>query len=280
MAAFADLSELVNRLSGGNSGTPRAMWFTKDNRVDAAAAAATVAGRMTSLWRYNGTPSNGAVPGAVAAPTNTTAGGLIQADPGGGRQLWMTGGWALASVAGTLIVYDRLLHISGLDGTVTTAQTVGGSLTRYTGASDSVGNQIWVEIYTAIGGTGTTAVVNYTDQDNNPAVSPAFAIGAAGLQEAQRIIPVPLQAGGTGVRGVTDIDLVATTGTAGNFGITVARPLLYIPVPAPGVGYVRDLIAGQPGLQEVLTDACLSLAWMSNGTTAPWLTGGVQLVER
>ena len=62
---------------------------------------------------------------------------------------------------GILVLYDRLLHIGGLNATTTAAQTVGGSLSRYTGGA---GNQIWVEIYTQIGTTATTITANYTNQ--------------------------------------------------------------------------------------------------------------------
>jgi len=280
MTAFADLSELVNRMTGGNSGTPVNVPFYKDARVGAAAAAANVAGRITSLWAYNGQPSHGATPGAVAAPTNATAGALRQTNPGGGRQLWCTGVWATGLVAGTLTLYDRLLHIGGLSGTVTTAQTVGGSLTRYA-TTTSPGNEIWVEIYTAIGGTGTTVTASYTDQDGNAGqTTQATAIGGAGFNEAQRIIKLPLASGDNGVRAVASVTVLATTGTAGNFGVTVARPLAVIPVPAAGIGYVRDFVAQQPGIQEILTDACLAWTWQANTTTVPQIHGGVQLVER
>lgn len=280
MSSFATLSEVIDRLTGGNNGNPVNLPFFKDPRVGASAAAATVAGRMSTLWAYNGSPSGGAVPGAVAAPDRTLAGSLKQANPGGGRQLWCVGAWANTIVAGTLTIYDRLLHIGGLSGTVTTAQNVGGSLTRYA-TTTSPGNEIWIEINTAIGGTGTTITASYTDQDGNTGqTTPAASIGGTGLNEAQRLIKLPLASGDNGVRAVASVTLAGTTGTAGNFGVVVARPLIVIPISGPGVAYVRDLIAQQPGPQEILTDACLAMAWHANGVTAPTINGGMQLVER
>lgn len=278
MAELTDLSAVINRITGGNSGTPEHLFFYKDARVDAAAANATVAGRYSSLWMYEGNPAGGAAPGAVAAPDNTTDGGLKQVDPGGGRQKWLLGVAASALSTGTLILYDRLLHISGLSGTSAVAQTVGGTLTRYTG-TESVGNQIWVEVYTAIGGTATTVTASYTDQDGNSATTTATSIGGTGLNEAQRIIPLPLASGDTGVRAVASVTLAATTGTAGNFGVTIARPLAVVPLSMVGVGSVRDLISGLPSIIEVKTDACLALAWLANGTTAPQLFGSLHMVE-
>lgn len=278
MSAFADLDELINRLTGGNDGNPVHLPFYRDARVGAAVAAATVAGRLTSLWQYNGQPSHGAAPGAVAAPTRATAGALAQANPGGGRQLWLAGGWASGFSTGTLILYDRLLHISGLSGTVTTPQAVGGTLTRNTGG---LGNELWLEIYTQIGATPTTITAEYTDQDGNDnQVTQSTAFGGTAFREAQRIIKMPLASGDNGVQEVESVTLAGTTGTAGDFGVTVARPLLVIPLPAAGIGNVRDLVAQQPGLQEIDTDACLALAYHANNVTAPQIFGGLQLVER
>jgi hypothetical protein len=279
MSAFADLSELVNRATGGNSGTPEAIIGWKDNRVGAAAAQAPVAGRLTSLWQYNGSPAHGVAPGAVSVPTNATDGALKQTNPGGGRQKWLTGGWATANAAGTLILYDRLLHIGGLSGTTTTAQTVGGSLTRYTSTA-SVGNQIFVEIYTAIGGTATTVTASYTDQGGTSGVtSQAVAIGGTGLNEAQRIIPLTLAAGDTGVQAVASVTVLATTGTAGNFGVSIVRPLYAIPISVLGVGGILQL-ARSGGFSEVLTNACLAFAWLANTTTVPQIMYGLNMSER
>jgi hypothetical protein len=278
MGALVDLSDVINRITGGNSGTPDNLFFHKDARVDSAAATAAVAGRLTSLWMYEGTPAGGAAPGAVAAPDNTTDGALKQADPGGGRQKWLLGVAASALTTGTLIVYDRLLHISGLSGTNAGAQTVGGTLTRYTGTA-SVGNQIWVEVYTAIGATARTITASYTDQGGNSATSTATAIGGTGLNEAQRIIPLPLASGDTGVRAVADVTLSATTGTAGDFGVSIVRPLAIIPLAMTGVGSVRDFVSGLPSIIEVQTDACLAFAWLAQGTTAPQVFGSLHMIE-
>lgn len=276
MTAFADLSELVNRLSGGNSGTPQFLAAWKDGRVNGAAATAPVAGRWSSLWRYEGNPSHGGAPGAVAAPDRTTAGALKQTNAGGGREKWMTACGVHANVAGTLVIYDRLLHIGGLNGTTTTAQTVGGTLTRNTGG---VGNQIWIEVNTIIGTTATTITAEYTDQDGNTGqVSTAVAIGGTGLREAERIIPLTLASGDYGVRAVANVDLLASTGTAGDFGVVVARPLVAISVGVAGGGNIRTFMDGP--MPKIDDDACLAMAWIASTTTIPQVGAYLTMVER
>lgn len=277
MAALTDLSDLINRATGGNSGTPENLWFHKLARDGGASATATIAGRMASLWRYDGQPSAGATPTTVAIPDNTTAGGLKQADPGGGRQKWLTQFCASGFVAGTLILYDRLLHIGGLSGTTTTAQTVGGTLTRYT---DGVGNMAWCEIYTIIGTTGTTITMDYTDQDGNSGqTSAAAVIGGTGFREVSRVIMLPLAAGDTGIQAVASVDLAGTTGTAGNFGVTIGHPLAYASIGGAGVSGWQEFVTGLPGLPEIKTDACLSFLWLPNGTAAPEVIGCAAFVE-
>lgn len=275
MAAISDLSDLINRLTGGASGTPESLWWHKQARRAGAAPATPVAGRWTSLWTYDGQPCAGAVPTTVAVPDNTTDGGLKQTDPGGGREKWLVGGGATGLSGGLLMIYDRLLHIGGLDATVTTTQTVGGTLTRYTGGA---GNFIAIEIYTQIGASSTTVLANYTDQGGAAGATPLVAFGNTGFREAERMLFLPLASGDTGVQGVTNVDLTATTGTAGNFGVTVGHPLAFCEVPGVGMGPWRSYIDGH-GITEIETDACLAMAWIPQGAVIPELMGNIVMVE-
>lgn len=282
MAALTDLSAVVNRLTGGNSGTPENLWFCKNGRYNGAAAAGVpIAGRPYSLWAIDGAPSQGAAPGAWANPDNTTAGGFEQTDPGGGRQKWLTQFFATGLVAGTLMLYDRLGHNSNLSGITTTAQTFTGSLSRYT---DGVGNMMWYEIYgnstTILGATGTTMTVQYTNQAGTTGkVSPAVAIGGTGFREGNQARFIPLASGDTGIQAVENVDLLASTGTAGAFGITVAHPLAIAVIDSAGVGGWRDFTTGLPGIPEIKTDACLALLWIPFTTTAPEIYGCASMIE-
>ena len=281
MGSIASLSDLANRLTGGNSGNPQHLWFWMDNRIQAAAGPATVAARMSSLWRTNKTNgANGAVPTTVVAPTRATLGALGQANPSGGQQLYLLGLDLMATQIGSLILYDRLLQIGGLSGTNTSAQTVGGSLTRYNANATCVGNQIWVEINTAIGGTATTITASYTNQAGvSGQTTKAVAIGGGGLQEQTRLISLPLADGDSGVQAVASVTLAATTGTAGDFGVVVARPLLAVGTPGASVAQARDTLSGMPSLPEILTDACLAFAYLAGTTTLTQAMVGVHMVE-
>lgn len=225
------------------------------------------------MWEFEKNPGgSGAVPTTSAIPVNTTNGGLFQTDPGGGRQKWILGGTGMLSggaASGTLVLYDRLVHMGGLSGTTTTAQTTNLPTTALTRNTGGVGNKILVEIYTQIGTTTTTATVNYKNTAGTTKTSKEFAIGGTGLREAQRIIEVPLADGDTGVTTIENFDLLATTGTAGNIGMCIAKPIGYFPCTNAGVGQLVDFISGIPAAQEIPTDACLALYFVSNTTTTP-----------
>jgi hypothetical protein len=262
VTAFADLSEYINRATGGNSGTPESLWHWIDGRIQGAAATTPVAGRFTSLWRYNkSNGANGAIPGAVAAPTRATLGALGQSNPGGGRQRWLSGIEGFCNTSAAFCLYDRLLHIGGLSGIVTTAQTVGGALTRHNSNATCIGNQIAAEIYAQIGATATTITASYTNQAGVAGrITQAVVFGGTGAREAERMIILPLADGDTGVQAVASVTVAATTGTAGNFGVTVIRPLAENSI-AVGLPAVRSFIAELPPMPEALPDACL--AWMA-----------------
>lgn len=301
MASFTDLNEVVNRITGGNSGSPEHIFFSKVDSVGGAAAGTAGQGKWVSLFAYDGSPSGAdmtasgtntqtglsgyvSIPGSPTVPDNTTTGGLKQTDPGGGRQKWLLGMTAVASTAGVLVLYDRLLHISGLTGAPVsspTAQNVGGTLTRYTNSTTCIGNQIWVEIYSQIGATARTITASYTNQAGTPGkTTTPVAIGLTPNNQPQRIIPLPLAVGDSGVQAVASVTLSGSTGTAGNFGVTIARPLCAIPIAGIGVGAVKDLVTGVPSLTEILPDACLSLAFLESTATNPSVFGSIHMCER
>lgn len=282
MAAITDLSDLINRQTGGNSGTPENVWFHKVPRVSGVAATALIAGRAASLWTYDGKPASGNVPTSAAIPDRTTTGAIPFTAPGGGRDKHLIGASIVPSVAGVFLLYDRLFQIGGLSGTSTADQTVQGSpaspaLTRNTGGE---GNIAWYEIYTVIGMTSTTLTMTYTNQDGTGSRTSTINIGTTGFREVTRAQRIPLAAGDTGIREIEKVKLTGTTGTLGNFGITIAQPLAWIPVGAAGSAGWRDYTTGLPGIPTINPDACLALLFIPATTVAPEVWGCLGTVEK
>jgi hypothetical protein len=281
MAAITDLSDLINRQSGGNSGTPENIFFHKVPRVAGVAATAPIAGRGCSLWTYDGMPAGGAVPTSGAIPDRTTQGAIPFTAPGGSRDKHLIGASIAPNVAGVFLLYDRLFHIGGLSGTSTSAQQIqddpaSPALTRNTGGA---GNIAFYEIYTIIGTTSTTLTMTYTNEGGTGSTS-TINIGATNFREVTRMQRIPLAAGDSGIQAIEQIQLTATTGTLGNFGITIAQPLAWIPVGAAGTMGWRDYTTGLPGIPVIDPDACLSLMFIPSSATAPELFGLLSTIEK
>lgn len=106
--------------------------------IDKASIASQAAGTFVSLWRATGQPGQGAIPGAAAVCNNSLTGAFQfnqQTAPATSY-----GGWAsvvCGNSAMTVEIHDRLAHMGGLSGTVTTAQTVGIDLSTM-GGTDNV----------------------------------------------------------------------------------------------------------------------------------------------
>lgn len=272
MAAFTDIDDLINKMTGGASGTPETVFFNKYMVLAGAGSpdANLGVGFFGSMWQFQGTPGPGATPTTVAAPTSATVGAIPFTNPGGGREKFIvTCGMAYGEEIG-IMVYDRLLHIGGLDATLTSAQTVGGTLTRNTGG---VGNQIWLEIYTSPSVTARNLTASYTNQAGTSGrttqVADAFGVNSNAVGSLH---PLQLQAGDTGVRSVQSVTQTEANATAGNYGVTIARPLMMV----QGM-HEHPGILGR-NMPEVEADACLALAYYSSQTTT-MMTGAISMVE-
>lgn len=216
----------------------------------------TLANKWGSGWRIG--PEAAGIPSTAAAPTNATTGAMAQFDATGAQ--WLAGVDCGGSLNGNgcVMMADRLSHQGGLSGTVTTAQSTNlptAALTRYT---DAVG--VWgaFEIYTQIGTTATTITCSYTNSAGTAGrTSIAITFGATNNREAGRLLPFPLQAGDVGVKSVENVTVLATTGTAGNFGVTLFRPLFFMPV-TQGMHYSFDgALTSGGNLQQIVNGAAI-----------------------
>lgn len=279
MTAITDVSDYVNLATGGGSGAPENVFWWKTPYISGTIDTYATTGILYSMWRYDGFPGGGATPTTVTAPTSSTTGAMQFTDPGGGRQKWLMSATA-AVVPGNLaylMIYDRLLQIGGLSGTNTSPQTVGGSITRHTGGQ---GNQIWVEINTAVGGTARTITASYTNQSGTSSrTTTAVTFGGSTYQDANQIIQLPLQAGDTGVQAVASVTISATTGTAGDFGVLITHPVAFLPTDETGVA-PRSFATGMPGLMEVESGACLAVLGYVVSTSPRAVYGALGYVEK
>lgn len=229
--------------------------------------------------------ATGAAPGANAQCSYSTAGainGYIDAATLNILGVESSGGFlSTTQTGGAFMLVDRLTHCSGLNATLNTEQAIGSvSLPRYT---SGVGVMAAIEVYTLIGGSTTTGTLKYNNAAGTPVanlVSYQFGIGGNSGQQAQSIIPIGLASGDNGVTKAQSVTLTATTGTAGDFGVTLFKPLLLLNAAPFTDTKTVDMIVGMAcQCAAVQTSACLT--WLSLGytTTAPSITGVLKLVE-
>jgi hypothetical protein len=271
--ALADLAEYLSKISA----PAQSVAYTKATQAGAV-------GTTMSQWLLAGTGGTGVAPTTAAVPTRATVGAIGQFNSTtASLYAWMEAFAGGSGGAGTFILADRLSHQGGLDGTVTTLSTTNlptAALTRYTSGE---GVFAAYEIYTQIGTTATTITCGYTNQAGTAGrTSQPVVIGASNRREAGKFFTISLQSGDTGVRSVENSTLLASTGTAGAFGITLYKPLVAVPV----MGGTESNVNGSPlkmlggMLPEVIDDACLWLLYVpSTSTTTGAIVGRVNFLE-
>lgn len=235
--------------------------------IDKASIANAAAGQFHSLFRATGQPGQGAIPTTAATCDNTLLGALQftqQTSPATSYLAILEG---LCTNAGTTLeIHDRLMHMGGLSGTVTTAQTVNldvhaniasDNLTARIGDPNYSNVQWWLEWYTDTGSTAVTATVNVTFNDASSANLTGISLAAT--RRASFMVPLNglIQAADSGkyIRDVNTVTLSATTGTAGNFGVTATRYRAAIYKPVANARFTADW-AGL-GLPEIPNESCL-----------------------
>lgn len=238
------------------------------------ASITTVAGAFYDLLTAAGLPAAGSTPatGAGTTYTRTTAGAIPIVNPPSGKTLYLVQLNLACSSVCRLILYDRLWANSGFSGTVTTAQTVSPSptLPRW---SPGDGVECWMEVYTALGSTSVTATLSYTNSDGTSGRSGTLTVPAS--MGANRMLPFSLQAGDRGVQTVASVTLSASTGTAGNFGLTLLRRIAEVDIPTANVGRLLD--AFSVGMPDIPNDAALYLMQLASTTSSGVVTGGIVL---
>ena len=206
--------------------------------VSKASLANAAAGQYFSLWTAAGLPGTGAAPGGVGVgpvvPNNTTTGAILLPDALAPEENYISElEMTAANPMTTVEIHDRLAHQSGFSGIVTTGQIAAfdfnaissSNVSERKGDANYSDIQWWLEWYTATGATASNATINAVFNDGSSNNLTVVAVG--GTVRAGRMIPLNslIDAADQGkfIRGINSITLSASTGTAGNFGITATR---------------------------------------------------------
>lgn len=256
--------------------------------IDKAAIANAAPGQYHSLWRATGQPGQGAIPTAAANCNQSTTGGMMfsqQTAPAKSYLAYLEA--ASSNSATTVEVHDRLMHMGGLNGTLTTAQTVGLDFNGVTADNmvERIGDanysdiQWWLEWYADTGATAATATVAVTYNDgstgNLNGVTLAVSRRASFMQPLNGLIPAGVA--GKFIRAVNTVTLSASTGAAGNFGVTATRLRGTLFMPIANAKFSADW-ANLP-INTIPNSACPFIAVLASTTITGTLRGGGKIAH-
>lgn len=236
---------------------------------DKASISNAVAGRFYSLWRAAGQPGAGAIPTQQEVCTRLTLGALTthpRPEPLLNYLAWVDVAGSLATH--TLEIHDRICHMGGLVGNEMAPQTASLPLTLNgvdpgrIGPEDFSQLQWWLEWYINTGSTAANATVTVVADDDtvHNVVVPLVANSrASGLYQ---ILPPE---GTPGIKAVNSVQLSASTGAAGNFGVTCTRYRAGFFTVVANRAEMYDW--AHLGLPEVHEDACLFLIQLCTANT-------------
>jgi hypothetical protein len=246
------------------------------------------AGTWQSLWKATGQPSAGANPPARTAgsgyvPTKDTTGAFSFGNPTPPTCSYLAQLRANSSVVGSLYLIDRLWHCSGFNSTTLTSQsiTTPGVLPTGRNPNDGADVEPWIEIYGAPG--ATTANWDLTGTDALGATSKTWRyVHPANAETVGQM--APMFSGGSapatchGIRAPSSMLCSASSGTAGDFGVTLIRRLCELPMNTVNMTAVLDAIGC--GLPRIYDDSCLALMVLCSSTTSGLIQGGILIGQK
>ncbi len=257
--------------------------------IDKASIGNAAPGQFHSLWRATGQPGQGAIPTTAATCTNALVGSFQftqQTAPSTSYAAYLEA--VCSNSATTLELHDRLMHLGGLVGNVATAQAANldlhanistNNLTARVGDPNYSDVQWWLEWYTDTGATVATATVNVTY--NNGSSGNLTGVSLAATRRASFMQPlnglIPAVDSGKYIRAVNSVQLSASTGTAGNFGVTATRVRCSLALLTANIKWGADW-ATLP-ISEIPNSSCLFNIMIAGSTITGTLRGGGKIAH-
>lgn len=274
---FASLSDLINEATTG--GKRQSFMFSKTG-------ATGVANTGNNLFDLGFNPATMATlaDNTGESPTNATVGALPFTNPSGSDTLHFVTATSVATVANNvLLMYD--LYYRFLHNIATDPQAVAGVPTRY---QDTTSKNTFITVFvsTALGVGTPTYEVTYMDQDGNtPEAAPlGTLVGSAIARRFPFATTVgngwfmPLNAGDSGVRKITNLNLSAAS--TGKVYVCLCKPYVIIPQPFANQALIIDGLNSAFNLVEITPSSCIQFMEINKGaTTATTYIGQIILVS-
>jgi hypothetical protein len=241
------------------------------------------AGVYHSLLYANGRPGPGVAPTpGIAGAALTTYGGQIPFQNPGPTESTKLARFSGASTGlGTLEIWDRLWHNSGIIINQTTPQTINSvpwPARDRSGSTLGEAVQVGIEVSAATGNGSviTNTTMSYTNDagvSGRTAIIPSFPATAV----VGTFVPFTLQAGDTGVRSIQTLT-PGTSYVSGTYHLVAYRTLMGLGISQVNVEVVADALSG--GFPTLHDDTVPWLVWLASATAAVTVSGRVIYAQR
>lgn len=234
------------------------------------------ANTWSTFWRQAGNPGDaGAPPSTGTVCTSSTLGAIpyVNAPSGKTMNIFSIGIGGVSS--NTMVIYDRLWHISNILLGTTSPTSLTGTLSpsRYT---DGIGNNLFVEVTNSTGAGTSTLSISYTNELGTPGRT-ATVIFPAGVQSANRAFFATLQSPD---RGIQSVESYFTTAATGIVNLVMYNSNTFIPISYIAGGFTEhDLIIQSSNFPVLHDDACLALMGFTPTTPSGVFFGHIRLVQ-
>lgn len=260
----------ITTLDGAIAGMQYPRTFAK------AVTGTMVAGRPHSTFYLAGQPGAAVAPtpGAAGAALTTYAGQIPFTNPVTGNS-YLARFQGQATIAGTLVLADRLWHNSGIVVTTTTAQTINSvafPARDVAGSTNGDGVRIGLEVSTATGAGAATPTISYTNQSGTAGKTGAMEVAYVASSIAGTFYPFTLAAGDTGVRSIQTYT-GSVSMTSGTVHLVAYRELARLELTAANVSNAIDSLTS--GFPRLFDNTVPYIFFIPSTTTTSNISGSV-----
>jgi len=228
------------------------------------------------------------IPGAAVAPTpgisgvalTSYAGQIPFTNPTAGASSYLARFVGLSSAqTGQLILCDRLWHNSGINVTLTTAQTINSvafPARDQNGSTNGAGVLLGLEVSSATGAGTPTITVGYTNSAGTGSRTGQNIIATNSTSAAGTFYPIGLQQSDDGVQSIQSVALSATW-TSGTVHLVAYRILSILPCGAAGISSAVDVVTG--GMPQLFDNTVPFLVFTPTTTTSTSVQGSITVTQ-
>lgn len=263
----------ITTLDGALAGMQWPRYFAKN------VTGTMVAGRPWSTWALAGNPGAGSFDNTLAGvalnSTSANVNGQIPFTNPVSGNTYLARFQGGATIAGTLLLCDRLWHNGGFTITSNTAQTVNSATwpaRDANGTTNGEGVLLGLEISASAGAAAPTITVSYTNQSGTSSRTATNSFPTANSPAAGSFFPIGLQAGDTGVRSIQSLTLSASW-VSGTMNLVAYRVIAALELTGAFVPNAIDAITS--GFPRLYDGSVPFLIFIPSTTTTSNISGQV-----